>query len=165
MEGAMTTLNPVERHATATLRGLPMTREAFERLEAEVERLADGLPAVLAPLVVDGNGEDLFADSVPAAWELHVGAQRLATLRRALAQAHVVTPNGSAVVGSHVLVRDEDGSLDSYSLVAPGEADVRAGKISPDSPLGRALLGRGVGDTAEVAAPGGTRWVTVERVE
>jgi transcription elongation factor GreA len=157
--------HPVEPDATAMVRGLSMTREVFHRLQAEVERLADDLPAVPTPVSLDGMSEDAFVTAVPAAWELHLGAQRLSTLRRVLAEARVVTPDGTAVVGSRVLIRDDDGSLDTYTLVAPGEADARTGSISPDSPLGSALLGRRAGETAEVIAPSGTRWVTVEQVD
>jgi transcription elongation factor GreA len=142
-----------------------MTREVFHRLQAEVERLADDLPTIPTPVALDGMSEDVFITAVPVAWELHLGAQRLSTLRRVLAEAQVVTPDGTAVVGSRVLIRDDDGSLDTYTLVAPGEADARTGSISPDSPLGSALLGRRAGETAEVIAPSGTRWVTVEQVE
>ncbi len=157
--------NPVEPDTTATVRGLPMTREVFHRLQAEVERLADGLPTTPTVALTDGMAEDVFTAAVPAAWELHLETQRLNTLRRVLAEACVVTPDGTAVVGSRVVIRDDDGSLDTYTLVAPGEADARTGSISPDSPLGSALLGRRAGETAEVAAPSGTRWVTVERVD
>jgi hypothetical protein len=162
LEETMAMLNPVELDANATVGGLPMTREVFHRLGAEVERLADSLPAVV---VVDSAGEELITPAVPAVWEFHLGAQRLATLRRVLTQARVVEPDGTAVVGSRVVIRDDDGSLDTYTLVAPGEANARNGSISPDAPLGKAVFGRRAGETAEVTAPAGTRWVTVERVE
>ena len=142
-----------------------MTREVFQRLEAEVERLAGRLPAVAAPLLADGLSEDLVDSAVPAAWEVRLGTQRVDTLRQVLAQACVVEPNGTAVIGSRVVIRDDDGSLDTYTLVAPGEANARSGSISPESPLGKALLGRRGGEMAEVTAPGGTRWVKVEQVE
>jgi transcription elongation factor GreA len=165
LEETMAALNPVDLTPSATIGSLPMTREVFHRVEAEVERLAAHLPTVAASIVVDGASEELSAPAVPAAWEFHLGARRLDTLRRVLAQARVVSPDGTAVVGSRVVVRDDDGSLDTYTLVAPSEADPRSGNISPESPLGKALLGRRPGETAAVAAPGGTRWVTVERVE
>ncbi|HEY7060666.1 MAG TPA: GreA/GreB family elongation factor [Chloroflexota bacterium] len=161
----MAALNPVELTARTAAGELPMTREAFHRLEAEVARLADSLPGIAATVGSEGNGEELFTPAVPAAWELHLGAQRLDTLRRVLARARVVVPAGVAIVGSRVHVRDDDGSLDTYTLVAPGEADARNGSISPESPLGQALLGRRAGETAAVTAPADTRWVTVERVE
>jgi transcription elongation factor GreA len=165
MEDTMATLNPVGLDTTATAGGLPMTREVFHRLQTEVERLEDSLPALPTALFVDSDPEDGAIAVVPAAWELHLGAQRLATLRRVLARARVVTRDGTAVLGSRVVIRDDDGERDTYTLVAPGEANARAGSISAESPLGQALLGRRAGDAAEVAAPGGTRWITVERVD
>lgn len=161
----MTTLHPVGLDADATAGGLPMTRAVFDRLQIEVERLADSLPTAPPALPADADAPDGAGVAVPAAWELHLGAQRLATLRRVLAQARVVTPDGVAVIGSRVVIRDDHGERDTYTLVAPGEANARAGSISPESPLGRALLGRRAGDAAEVAAPGGTRWIVVERVD
>jgi transcription elongation factor GreA len=161
----MATMYPVDLNASAPAGKLPMTRDVLRRLEAEVERLADGLPAVAVLGYVDGASEELVPPVLPATWELHLGAQRLETLRRVLAQAHVVQPNGTVVVGSRVVIRDDDGALDAYTIVAPSEANTRTGSISPESPLGKALLGRRVGEAAEVVAPGGTRWVTVEQVE
>jgi transcription elongation factor GreA len=161
----MVTPHPVELYANVTVDGLPMTPEVFQRLETAVERLADSLPATAVQALVDGASEELGSPAVPAAWEFHLGAQRLDTLRRVLAQARVIQPNGTVIVGSRVVIRDEDGELDTYSIVAPSEANTRAGSISPDSPLGKAILGRRVGETAEVVAPGGARWVTVEQVE
>ena len=68
-------------------------------------------------------------------------------------------------MGSRITVSDADGSLDTYVLMAPGEADPRAGHISPESPLGAALLERRAGDLVEVATPAGTRRIAVVSVE
>jgi transcription elongation factor GreA len=165
LEGTMAVRKPIEPDPNATVEGLPMTSEVFHRLLNEVEHLADSLPVVPTLALTDHMSEDVFTAAVPVAWEHRRVAQRLATLRRVLAEARVVAPDGAAVIGSRVLVRDDDGSVDSYLLVAPSEADARNGSISPESPLGRALLGRRAGGTAEVAAPSGTRWVTVEQVD
>jgi transcription elongation factor GreA len=62
--------------------------------------------------------------------------------------------------GSRVAVRDDDGD-DEFVLVHAEDADAYAGRISLDSPLGRALLGRAVGDQVVVRAPGGVRLVRV----
>ncbi len=161
----MAVRKPVEPESVTTVQGLPMTREVFHRLLDEVERLADSLPVVSTLVLTDDTSEDVYTAAVPIAWEHQRVAQRLDTLRRVLARAQVVTPDGAAVIGSRVRVRDDDGSVDAYLLVAPGEADARNGSISPESPLGKALLGRRAGETAEVAAPSGARWVTVEQVD
>jgi transcription elongation factor GreA len=55
--------------------------------------------------------------------------------------------------------------LDEYLLVPPGGADSRDGRISIDSPLGQALLGRRAGETVEVKAPSGNRTVTLVHVD
>jgi transcription elongation factor GreA len=67
-------------------------------------------------------------------------------------------PHGKVGLGSTVVVYDEtkNGEI-TYKLVASEEADVRSGKISTSSPIGRALLGKEVGDIAKVRSPGGTR--------
>jgi transcription elongation factor GreA len=59
-------------------------------------------------------------------------------------------------LGSEVSVRDEEGERQSFTIVGSVEADPRHGRISNESPVGRALLGKRVGDTAVVVAPGGS---------
>jgi transcription elongation GreA/GreB family factor len=67
-------------------------------------------------------------------------------------------------VGTTVIVRDRDGARDTYVIVPPAEAQPRSGRISKDSPLGRALLGRQVGESVLIPAPGGSFTVTVESI-
>ncbi len=62
---------------------------------------------------------------------------------------------GSVYLGAHVRLEDEDGTVRSYQIVGPDELDVAAGKVTVESPLGRALLGRAVGDAVTVARPRG----------
>ena len=66
-------------------------------------------------------------------------------------------------VGSRVCLRDTDGSVE-FSIVVPAEADVAEARVSAESPLGRALLGRHVGDEVRYRAPGGVLTVTVVEV-
>jgi transcription elongation factor GreA len=153
----------LESTSSAASFGLPMTRDAYRRLEAEIERLAEELRAARASALEVDNGPDAATPAVDG--QFHLLSQRLDSLRRVLPQARVVDPDGAAVVGSQVTVRDVDGSLDSYALVAPGEADLRAGRISPESPLGAALLGRRAGEEIEVLAPAGPRRVAVIEVK
>ena len=63
-------------------------------------------------------------------------------------------------IGSRVCVRDEDGEV-VFRIVEPVEADAIADRVSAESPLGRALLGRHVGDLVQFRAPGGELAVTV----
>ncbi|MCB1422811.1 MAG: GreA/GreB family elongation factor, partial [Nitratireductor sp.] len=55
------------------------------------------------------------------------------------------------------LVDEETEAEKTYQIVGEQEADVKAGKISITSPIARALIGKGEGDSIEVAAPGGAR--------
>ena len=64
------------------------------------------------------------------------------------------------VAGSWVAVRDDEGE-DEFTIVHQEDADARLGRISLDSPLGRALVGRCAGDRVVVRAPGGVRVVQV----
>lgn len=74
-------------------------------------------------------------------------------------------PSEFVQVGSTVVVRDRDGSRETYVIVSAAEAQPRSGLISRESPLGRALLGRRVGEAVLVPAPGGSFTVTVESIE
>jgi transcription elongation factor GreA len=64
-------------------------------------------------------------------------------------------PRDTVRLGCHVTVVEGDGSPETYHVVGSAEADPTQGLISNESPLGRALMGRKVGDTAEVNAPDG----------
>ncbi len=82
---------------------------------------------------------------------------RIIELENILAQAIVVTvePSAEGVVqlGATVTVSDDEGIEDTFVLVGSAEADPLEGRISIDSPVGRALLGHRVGDVVAVAAP------------
>ena len=70
-------------------------------------------------------------------------------------------PHDAVGYGSRVTLESEDGSEEKYELVFPEEVDAAAGLISIGSPLGRALLNKGVGDDIEVATPKGKRQYSI----
>jgi transcription elongation GreA/GreB family factor len=74
------------------------------------------------------------------------------------------TDSDEVRIGSRVRVRDADGE-NEFALVPEHEADARAHRVSADSPLGLALLGRHVGERVRYRAPGGVMGVTVVAVE
>ncbi len=88
---------------------------------------------------------------------------RIRTLRSRLAHAVVVESEGgdSVAVGSHVVIEDGHGERMEVEISSVGGS----GAVSPDSPLGSALLGASVGDTVEVEAPRGSWSATVISVE
>jgi transcription elongation factor GreA len=88
---------------------------------------------------------------------------RIRTLRSRLNHATVVESEGDerVAVGSHVVIEDGDGERMEVEISSVGGA----GAVSPDSPLGRALLGASVGDTVDVEAPRGAWTARVVSVE
>jgi transcription elongation factor GreA len=136
-------------------RAMPMTQDVFSRLEAEAERLVEQLPQLQAQAREHGVSGDPRSPTVLAAGDLHLASRRLEMLRRVLEDAEVVEPDGRVLIGSRVTVRHADGEIETYELVAPGEADARQGRISPESPFGAALLGRREADVTHMEAPAG----------
>jgi transcription elongation factor GreB len=94
--------------------------------------------------------------------------RRMRYLRNRIESVEVIDPQdiaGSrARFGATVVVEDEDGIEATYLLVGVDEADVKAGRISYRSPLGRALIGKEEGDEAVIRAPNGQRRVEVLEV-
>jgi transcription elongation factor GreA len=88
---------------------------------------------------------------------------RIRTLRSRLDGAEIVevASGGEVGVGSVVQVEDDSGSTMTVEISAVGGA----GTVSPTSPLGAALLGRGVGDTVDVEAPRGAWRATVKAID
>ena len=70
---------------------------------------------------------------------------------------------GQVIVGSLVTVEDEFGKQ-VFTIVGPAEVDVNTGKISMESPVGRALMGHKKGDAVEVSTPGGTRALKIVKI-
>ncbi|MHB0869352.1 MAG: transcription elongation factor GreA [Chloroflexota bacterium] len=91
---------------------------------------------------------------------------RIQSLERMLANAVVIdekaAPSDYVRIGSHVTVIDSDGIEEMYSIVGSAEADPKLGRISNESPIGRALLGHRAGETISVLAPGGSFDLTIK---
>ena len=72
---------------------------------------------------------------------------------------------GVVTIGSQVTIQEDDLDPESYHLVGPTEADPRKGKISHESPIGRALMDKKVGDVAEAETPGGKIKFKIIKIE
>ena len=85
-----------------------------------------------------------------------------------LARAQVIDPttlSGDKVVfGATVDLLDEDDKPVTYQIVGPYEADAKQGRISYTSPLGRALIGRRVGEEVEVSTPSGDKYYEIVKL-
>jgi len=145
---------------------VPMTVEGAERLKAELQRLKSvERPAVIQALAEARSHGDLSENADYDAAKERQGflEGRISEVESKLAHAQVIDPSvieadGRVVFGSTVEIEDlESGARTSYQIVGDDEADIKASKISVNSPIARALIGKSEGDTAEVQAPGGIR--------
>ncbi len=68
-------------------------------------------------------------------------------------------------IGSHVTIQEDDFEPETYHLVGPTEADPRHGRISHESPIGRALMDKKVGEIAEAETPGGKIKFKILKIE
>jgi transcription elongation factor GreA len=68
-------------------------------------------------------------------------------------------------IGSHITVQEDDSPPETYSLGGPKEADPKNSRISHESPIGRALIGRRVGDTITASTPGGDIHLKIISIE
>jgi transcription elongation factor GreA len=93
----------------------------------------------------------------------------IADLEDKLSRAQVIDPktlSGSKIVfGATVTLLDEDDKPVRYQIVGQAEADAKAGMISYNSPLGRALIGKEVGEDIEVTVPSGEKYYSVDKIE
>jgi len=93
---------------------------------------------------------------------------RIAEIEFNLLHAKVVEKegaDGTVGFGSTVTIRDQDGYVETWTLVSHQEQDTRRGTISTESPVGMALMGKKVGESASVSTPGGIIVYTVEKVD
>jgi transcription elongation factor GreA len=143
-----------------------MTVTGAQRLKAELHRLKTvERPSVIQALAEARSHGDLSENADYDAAKERQGflEGRISELESKLANAQVIEPSeidadGSIMFGATVELEDlSSGLRGAYQIVGDDEADIKHGKISVSSPIARALIGRGEGDTAEVQAPGGPR--------
>jgi transcription elongation factor GreA len=145
---------------------IPLTVAGAEKLKAELQRLKSvERPAVIVALAEARAHGDLSENAEYDAAKERQGfiEGRISRLEANLAMAQVVDPatidsEGRIVFGATVELEDmASGNAVCYQIVGDDEADIKHGKISIESPIARALIGKIVGDVAEVQAPAGVR--------
>ena len=148
------------------MKKVPLTQAGAEKLKSELHRLRTvDRPAVIAAIADARSHGDLSENAEYDAARERQGflEGRISRIEAKLAQAHIVNPaeldaEGRIVFGATVELEDlETGNEVRYQIVGDDEADIKAGKISVESPIARALIGKVAGDIAEVQAPGGVR--------
>lgn len=151
----------------------PMTAEGKKKLEDELEQLKTvKRPEVIQRIKVARGFGDLSENSEyeSAKDEQSVVESRISQIEEMLHFAQVVDVNSvdanEVSVGKTVtFLEDGEDEPETYQIVGAAEADPFAGKISNDSPIAKALIGRHKGDHVAIKTPGGEMDVTIQTVK
>ena len=155
----------------ASVEKLPMLAEGYEKLLAELKALREERPRIVDAIEEARAHGDLSENA-----EYHSAKERqgqveasIADLEDKVSRAQIIDPaslSGDKVIfGATVTLLDDDDKPVRYQIVGPYEADAKVGRISYNSPLGRALIGRRVDEEIEVTVPAGDRSYLIEKIE
>ncbi len=141
-----------------------LTKDGLKKLEVELEHLCTVRRSEVAnrlhQAIEDGelleNAEYEAAKNEQAFVEGRIIALRTMLSRVAVIEEEDDGPQEEVHIGSEVVIQEDGASRERYVIVGDAEASPLEGRISNESPLGRALLGQRVGDEVSVSAPAGT---------
>lgn len=150
---------------------VPMLAEGYEKLISDLKILRQERPRIVDAIEEARAHGDLSENA-----EYHAAKERqgqveaqISDIEDRVSRAQIIDPttlSGDRVVfGATVTVLDEDEKSQRYQIVGQTEADAKQGRISYDSPLGRALIGRSVDEEIEVTVPSGDRFYLVQKIE
>ena len=160
-----------ESEAMASVEKLPMLAEGYERLTADLKALREERPRIVDAIEEARAHGDLSENA-----EYHAAKERqgqveatIADLEDKISRAQIIDPatlSGDKIIfGATVTLLDDDDKPVKYQIVGPYEADAKLGRISYNSPLGKALIGRKVDEEIEVTVPAGDKFFVVEKIE
>ena len=143
----------------------PMTIRGAELLRAELQRLkAVARPTVIAAIAEARAHGDLSENAEYDAARAQQGfiEGRIAELEAKLGNAQIIDPklvdsDGRCVFGTTVVLEEQGKPPTTYQIVGDDEADIKEGRISINSPIARALIGKESGDIVDVQTPGGVK--------
>ena len=156
-----------------TIQQYPVTPDGFEKLKSELNHLKK----VERPRISEEIGAAIELGDLKENFEYHSAKDRqgiieakIRDLESKVACAQVIDPtklSGERVVfGATVTIEEIDsGNERVYQIVGENETDIEAGKISVQSPLARALIGKEVGDETKIPGKGGPKMVEISDVE
>ena len=143
----------------------PMTAPGLQRLEDELRQLkAEERPAIIRAIAEARAHGDLSENA-----EYHAARERQSFIEGRIAELEAIIPSVEVIdtsklsgdqvkFGARVTIVDEETEEEkTYRIVGAHEADMKVGSISISSPLAKALIGKKIGDTVSVPAPGGDR--------
>jgi transcription elongation factor GreA len=143
---------------------VPMSKAGFNKLKAEAERME----RIEMPAIAEKIGAARAEGDLKENAEYHAQREaqgllqaRINLIKSKLAKAQIVDPatlpRDQVCFGSTVIVKDVDmGDEEEYTLVGAGEEDYNKGRILVTSPLAQGLLGKKIGEKAEIPAPKGS---------
>ncbi len=152
---------------------VPMTREGYNKIKAEIEHLENEVMPEIADKIAAAREEgDLKENAEYHAQRENQGQvqARINQLKDRLARATIVDmselPKDEVVFGCTVTVEDQDdGMEEEFTFVGAGEEDYKSNKILVTSPIGKGLLGKKVGEVAEIEVPAGLMKLKVTKIE
>ncbi|MEX0750707.1 MAG: transcription elongation factor GreA [Dehalococcoidia bacterium] len=150
----------------------PITREGLTKIERELRHLE----TVRRPEVAEKikQAKELSSTQNNAEYEDAKNEQamvegRIQQLQALIQNAAIIDEDGAhksklVILGSTVKVKSSDGGLSEYTIVGPAEADPRDGRISNESPVGRALMGKKVNEEVQVNVPKGLVTLKITKI-
>ena len=150
---------------------VPMLAEGYEKLTADLKLLRAERPKIVDAIEEARAHGDLSENA-----EYHAAKERqgqveaqIADLEDKVSRAQIIDPttlSGDKVIfGATVTLLDEDDKPVKYQIVGQTEADASKGRISYNSPIGRALIGKQIDEEVEVTVPSGDKFYLVDKIE
>lgn len=150
---------------------VPMLAEGYERLTADLKALRAERPKIVDAIEEARAHGDLSENA-----EYHAAKERqgqveaqISEIEDRVSRAQIIDPatlSGDKIVfGATVTLLDEDDKPVKYQIVGQTEAEASRGRISYNSPIARALIGKEVGDEIEVTVPSGDKFYLVDKIE
>ncbi|NUY39581.1 transcription elongation factor GreA [Wolbachia endosymbiont of Litomosoides brasiliensis] len=161
--------------SSSIIKKFPITREGFEHIQAELEKLREEKPSIIQAVSDARDQGDLSENA-----EYHAARERLGfiegrimELENKLSHAEIIEVKNlfgdSVMFGATVtlsMLSDNDREVEYiYKIVGEYEADVSKQLISTSSPLGSALIGKKVGEYVEVTVPSGEKLYKIVKIE
>jgi transcription elongation factor GreA len=155
----------------ATVDKMPMLQVGYDKLTEQLRALKAERPTIVDAIEEARAHGDLSENA-----EYHAAKERqgqveasIGDIEDKLSRAQVIDPttlSGDKVVfGATVTLIDEDDKPVTYQIVGLAEADAKQGMISYNSPLGKALIGRQIGEDVEVTVPSGDKFYQINKIE
>ena len=153
------------------MQSVPMLAEGYERLTADLKAYRAERPTIVEAIETARAHGDLSENA-----EYHAAKERqgqveayIADIENKVSRAQIIDPttlSGDRIVfGATVTLLDDNDKPIKYQIVGETEADAKKGRISYNSPLAKALIGKNVGDDIEVSVPSGDKFYHVEKIE